>query len=94
MSKPIALLGHMHACPRPYHFGGPIVKPGQSFVRVDGIPVAVEGGYSLCTGRGCLDGLSQGSSVVRIEGKGVMRQGDETSHNGRIVQGQPRVKVS
>lgn len=93
MSKPIALLGHMHVCPKPRHYGGPIVNAGQSTLRVNGVPVAVEGGHALCTGRGCLDGLSSGSSVVRVNGKGVVRQGDETSHKGRIVQGQPGVKV-
>jgi uncharacterized Zn-binding protein involved in type VI secretion len=55
MPKPIALLGHMHVCPkvdpgpRP-HIGGPVIDAGQSLVKFNGIPVAVEGGKALCTG--------------------------------------------
>lgn len=93
MSKAIALLGHMHSCPKRRHHGGPIVNPGQSGVRVNGLPVAVEGGDALCTGKGCTDGHSSGSSVVRINGKGVMRVGDRTSHGGRIIQGNASIKV-
>jgi uncharacterized Zn-binding protein involved in type VI secretion len=94
MSKPVSLLGHAHVCPmvdpgpKP-HVGGPVFSPGQSFVRYNGIPVAVEGGQCLCTGMPGQDGLAKGSSIVRINGKGLMRIGDATSHGGKLVAGVP-----
>lgn len=98
MPRPIALLGHSHACPlvdpgpKP-HVGGPITNAGQSLVRFNGIPVAVEGGESLCTGVPTTDGLSKGSSLVRINGRGVMRVGDSTAHGGVITSGVPSFRA-
>lgn len=85
MSRPIALLGHAHTCP--VHGGGPVLDPGQVLVRFNGIPVAVEGG--LCACPGAPDPMVKGSSTVRINGRGVMRVGDQTAHGGRIVVGAP-----
>lgn len=97
-SKPIALLGHMHVCPMvdpgsKAHVGGPIVTPGQSHVRVNGMPVAVDSGACLCTGVPVMDDHAQGSTKVRINGSGVMRMGDMTAHGGQIVMGQANIKV-
>ncbi|MGJ8605987.1 MAG: PAAR domain-containing protein [Marivita sp.] len=94
MSKPISLLGHMHACPvidpgpKP-HIGGPVVSPGQTFVTCNGIPVAVEGGSTVCTGMPGPDKMTKGSSLARIEGKGIMRIGDSTAHGGKLTVGVP-----
>ena len=89
-SKPISLLGHTHACPaidpgpRP-HVGGPCISAGQSHVKVNGIPIAVEGGSCLCTGVPTTASNQKGSSNVKINGKGIMRIGDATSHGGKMV---------
>ena len=95
-SKPVAILGMMHVCPklspRP-HIGGPIISAGQSHVKFNGIPLAVEGGKTLCTGVPMPDGHKTGSSKVKINGKGVMRIGDTTAHGGKIVTGVPTIKV-
>ena len=98
MSKPIALVGHMHVCPkvdpgpRP-HIGGPVQDAGQNFVKFNGVLVAVEGGKALCTGVPTTDPLTKGSSVVKINGKGVMRVGDGTAHGGKIVMGVPTFRA-
>ena len=97
-AKPIALLGHYHFCPmvdpgpKP-HIGGPVISAGQSHVRFNGVPIAVEGGECLCTGQPGTDGHVKGSSNVRINGKGVMRIGDKTAHGGHIVMGVPTMKA-
>lgn len=91
MSKPIAILGDLHVCP--IHRGGPIISPGQSHVRLNGIPVAVQGGRCLCGSSGS-DALAIGASGVRINGKSVMRLGDRTAHGGTVTTGQSRIKIS
>ncbi len=94
MPKPVAHIGHMHVCPkvepgpRP-HVGGPVVDAGQSFVTFNGIPIAVESGRCLCTGMPGTDTMTKGSSLVKIDGKGIMRIGDSTGHGGKIVAGIP-----
>lgn len=88
MGRPIALLGHAHTCP--VHGGGPVINPGQVLVRFNGIPVAVEGGHCGCPGTPPLpDPMIKGSRVVKINGRGVMRVGDQTAHGGKIVAGVP-----
>lgn len=94
MGKPTALAGHMHVFPKvdpgpKPHVGGPVISAGQSFVRFNGVPLAVEGGQCLCTGMPGQDRMTNGSSLVRINGKGVMRLGDRTAHGGKIVMGVP-----
>jgi len=99
LGKPLTILGNMHVCPkvdpgpRP-HIGGPIVDAGQKHVKFNNIPIAVEGGKCLCTGVPCSDGLTKGSSHVRINGKGIMRIGDSTAHGGKLVTGVPNIRVS
>lgn len=94
MSQPIAIVGSMHVCPmvdpgpKP-HVGGPVVDAGQTFVKFNGIPIAVEGGKCLCTGMPGTDPMVKGSSFVKIAGKGIMRMGDSTGHGGKIVVGVP-----
>lgn len=96
MPRPVALLGHNHICPaydgKP-HVGGPVIAPGQVHVRFNGIPVATEGGTCLCTGLPGPDQMTKGSSHVRINGRGVMRVGDQTAHGGRIAMGVPGLRA-
>ncbi|MBK4218245.1 PAAR domain-containing protein [Paracoccus caeni] len=88
MGKPIALVGHLHSCP--IHGGGPVMNPGQAFVRLNGIPLAVEGGHCGCPGTPPLpDPMVRGSGTVRINGRGVMRVRDQTAHGGKILTGVP-----
>ena len=98
MPKPIATIGHMHVCPKvdpgpKPHIGGPVIDAGQSFVKFNGIPIAVEGGKCACTGMPGTDKMKKGSSVVKINGKGVMRVGDSTAHGGKITVGIPTMKA-
>ncbi|RJE82560.1 hypothetical protein D3P04_19545 [Paracoccus onubensis] len=97
MGKPIALVGHMHICPKvdpgpKPHVGGPVISGGQSFVKFNGIPLAVEGGQCMCTGMPGPDKMTKGSSLVKIDGKGVMRVGDSTAHGGKITMGIPALR--
>ncbi len=94
--RPVALLGHLHTCPKAEpgpvpHVGGPIIAT-QGFVRVGGIPVATVDGTCLCAGGGP-DRITGGSSFVSIDGKPVARLGDKTEHGGVITQGQAYVLV-
>lgn len=96
---PLAILGMPHVCPKvdpgpKPHVGGPIIDAGQSHVKFNGILWAVEGGAALCTGMPGPDKHKKGSSIVKINGKGVMRQGDSTAHGGAIVMGVPLIMVS
>lgn len=98
MPRPIALLGHMHVCPKvdpgpKPHIGGPVMDAGQNLVKFNGISVAVEGGQSMCTGMPGPDKMAKGSSLVKINGKGVMRIGDSTAHGGKITMGVPTLKA-
>ncbi len=91
MGKSVALVGHLHTCP--IHGGGPVMNPGQAFVRFNGIPLAVEGGQCGCPGSPPLpDPMVKGSGTVKINGRGVMRIGDKTAHGGRIAMGVPTLK--
>lgn len=98
MPKPIATLGHMHVCPvidpgpKP-HVGGPVIDAGQSLVKFNGVPLAVVGGKCMCTGMPGPDGMATGSSLVKINGKGVMRIGDGTAHGGKITTGIPTLRA-
>jgi uncharacterized Zn-binding protein involved in type VI secretion len=74
--------------PRP-HIGGPVVKTGQNFVCVEGVPIATVSDKCLCTGVPTTAGITGGSSVAEINGKKVARLGDACEHGGRLVQGVP-----
>lgn len=89
MTKFFATLGDLHSCP--IHRGGPILDPGQAHVRLNGVPIAVEGGACLC-GSSRSDGLAIGSPTIRIDGKGVMRMGDTTAHGGKITTGKSSIR--
>lgn len=96
-TKPVALIGHQHTCPKVEpgptpHVGGP-VSSGKSNVRVNGIPVACVGDSLVCQVGGP-DTITSGSSNVRINGKPVARIGDSTSHGGVIIQGHTNVRIS
>lgn len=94
MGRPVTLKGHMHVCPmiepgpRP-HVGGPVVDVGQSFVTVDGTPIATVSDKTLCTGKPGKAAITAGSSVAKIQGKKVARLGDGCEHGGKLVQGIP-----
>lgn len=96
MAKPVSLMGHNHVCPmvdpgpKP-HVGGPVVNPGQTMVRVNGLPMATVGGTCTCVGPP--DTMNQGSAIVKIMGKGVVRMGDGTAHGGTLVMGFPGVRM-
>lgn len=91
MGRPVALVGHHHTCP--IHGGGPALSPGQTLVRFNGIPLAVEGCICGCPGSPPLpDPMMKGSSVVKINGRGLMRVGDLTAHGGKIATGSPMLK--
>ena len=90
--KPVALKNHMHICPmidpgpRP-HIGGPILKPKQNYVKVNGIPIATVGDKTMCTGVLKKAKITSGSTVAKIDGKKVARMLDSCQHGGKIVQG-------
>lgn len=92
--RPVALKGHMHVCPmvdpgpRP-HVGGPVVSTGQTFVTVNGVPIATVGDKTLCSGVPTKAGITGGSSVAKIGGKKIARMGDACEHGGRLTQGVP-----
>ena len=98
-AMPVSLLGDTHVCPMILpngvpHVGGPVVNPGQTFVRVTGRPVAVVGGHTICTGGPWPDPMVKGSMIVRIAGCPVRRVTDMTSHGGKMVTGSPIVRSS
>ena len=93
--KPIALLGHTHTCKgtkSSEHKNGPIIS-GQAKVTVNGIPVAVVGDKLECDGSTDSDKIIEGSSIVKINGKGVARKDDKTAVGGFIDKGEPLVKI-
>jgi len=94
LDRPVTLKGHMHVCPmvepgpRP-HIGGPVVSTAQTFVCVEGVPIATVGDKCACTGLPTAAGIVSGSSVAKIGGRNVARFGDACEHGGRLVQGIP-----
>lgn len=93
MGQPVALKGHMHVCPmvdpgpKP-HIGGPITSTQQTFVTVEGVPIATVGDSLLCTGVPTTsDKITTGSSVASIARKKISRLGDACAHGGKLVQG-------
>lgn len=92
MGVPVSLTGHMHVCPmvdsgpKP-HVGGPVESTQQSFVTVEGIPIATVGDKCLCTGVPTDDAIVSGSSVANTNGQKIARFGDSCSYGGRLVQG-------
>jgi uncharacterized Zn-binding protein involved in type VI secretion len=96
MPQPVATLGMMHVCPKVEpgpvpHVGGPIIQPGQPIVSIMGMKVAVVGAMCVCVGPP--DTVTQGSSIVKIMGKPIVRMGDGTAHGGKVVMGMPIVKA-
>jgi uncharacterized Zn-binding protein involved in type VI secretion len=87
----IVLKTHNHICPKcepgPVpHAGGPVIST-QSLISVDGLDVAVVGNKCLCVPVELEDEITEGSSLVSIEGKAIARVGDATAHGGKLVQG-------
>lgn len=97
MGKPAAIIGKAHICPQvdpgpKPHVGGPVVT-GRPFVRIDGVPVAVVGDSTICTGCGCVDKIVSGSKIARINGQPIARLGDATDHGGLITEGVTGVRI-
>lgn len=93
MSSPVVLKGHMHVCPKVDpgpnpHIGGPVISTQQTFVTVDGVPIATVGDSLLCSGVPTTsDKITSGSSVGSIQGKKIARLGDTCAHGGTLVEG-------
>ena len=77
--KPIVLVGHKHICP--IHGKGEVVS-GNSGTLVDGRAVACVGDSISC---GAV--IQTGSPSYSIDGLPVARQGDTTSHDGTLIEG-------
>ena len=95
MSKPAAVLGSMHVCPKvdpgpKPHVGGPIIA-GSGTVLIGGIPAARVGDKAVCVGPP--DTIASGSATVLINGKPAARLGDSTAHGGVITVGNPTVLI-
>jgi uncharacterized Zn-binding protein involved in type VI secretion len=95
MTKPAAVIGMMHICPKvdpgpKPHVGGPIVS-GSADVSICGIPAATKGDKLVCIGPP--DTISAGSATVFINGKSAARLGDATEHGGKVVAGMPTVLI-
>ncbi|KKO46679.1 type VI secretion protein [Arsukibacterium ikkense] len=94
MSKPAAVIGCMHVCPKVTakvpHVGGPVLQ-GSPNVSIAGLPAARKGDKLLCVGPP--DSISGGSATVFINGKNAARLGDDTAHGGKIVVGVPTVLI-
>ncbi len=94
MSKPSAVIGCFHICPKKTgkipHIGGPVVG-GSPNVFISGIPAARVGDKLVCVGPP--DSISEGSSSVKINSKPAARVGDSSAHGGKIVSGIPSVLI-
>ena len=95
MSKPAAVIGCMHVCPKvdpgpKPHVGGPVIQ-GSPNVSICNIPAACKGDKLICIGPP--DTISGGSATVFINGKNAARLGDDTAHGGKIVLGVPSVFI-
>lgn len=88
---PVATLSDLHTCP--YHGEGAITDAGQSIVKIDGIPVAVTTGTCTCS-QPDDNPMVLGALTVNIDGKNIMRMGDQTSHGGVILTGKPTVTIA
>ncbi|WP_307160555.1 PAAR domain-containing protein [Rhizobium paknamense] len=69
------------------HIGGPVVSTQQSFVAVEGVPIATVGDTCICIGIPTDDRIAGGSSVAAINGRKIARVGDRCNHGGTLVQG-------
>lgn len=93
---PAARVSDMHICPMVNpggapHIGGPVVGPGAPTVLIGGMPAALVGDQSVCSGPP--DIIIAGSSTVLIAGKPAARMGDLTAHGGSITAGYPTVLI-
>lgn len=90
-----ARIGDMHVCPMTTgpvpHVGGPVSGPGAPTVLIEGMPAAVLGDITICTGPP--DTIVMGSTTVLVEGKPLARMGDPTAHGGSIIIGSATVIV-
>lgn len=78
--KNIARLGDDHFCPKCKVVSS--IISGCSFYLTDGRPTALVGDRIAC---GAV--ILVGSSLTKVEGKGVAHVGSVTSHGGRIISG-------
>lgn len=91
---PAARLGDVHVCPATTgptpHVGGPLLpRPGT--VLVAGAPAITSGDLAVCSGSPAA--VVAGSATVYFDHRKAAREGDETSHGGKIASGCPTVLV-
>lgn len=87
---PAARTSDLHACPLPYHVGGPILA-GAPQVLIGMLPAARVGDSVTCLVGS--DAIAAGSAKVLIGGAPAARLGDATQHGGTIVTGCPTVLI-
>ncbi len=96
---PAARIGDLQQCSNPSHGGRPILLPGCPSVRVGGKFAARTHDWGFCNGLlppafpEPVAVIVTGARSVRIGGEYAARFGDETSHKGVIVQGEPTVRL-
>ena len=96
MGMPAARVTDMHVCPmvdpgpKP-HVGGPIIPPCAPTVLIGGLPAARVTDKCICVGP--IDMIVKGSATVLIMGQPAARIGDQTTHGGVIITGQPNVLI-
>jgi len=92
---PAARVSDMHTCPMcdgPIpHVGGPILPPGVPTVLIGFQPAATVTCSATCVGP--FDMIARGSSGVFINYLPAARLGDQTTHGGVIVSGDPTVLI-
>lgn len=93
--KQVVTINMMHTCPMTTgtvpHIGGPVIGPGSVGVKINGIPVALQGDTCQC--QGPPDSIIQGCPGVTINGTPIAVQQSPTAHGGTIPQGVAGVVV-
>lgn len=94
-----ARLTDLHVClmvtpgtPPVPHVGGPVLAPGSSAVKIEGLPAARVTDLSICVAP-VPDMIVTGSSTVMIDGLPAARVGDLTVHGGVVVSGSGTVQI-
>lgn len=93
--KQVVTVNMMHTCPMTTgtvpHVGGPVIGPGSAGVKINGVPIALQGDTCQC--QGPPDSIVQGCPGVTINGTPIAVQQSPTAHGGTISQGVTGVVV-
>lgn len=93
--KQVVTVNMMHTCPMTTgtvpHVGGPVIGPGSVGVKINGVPIALQGDTCQC--QGPPDSIVQGCPGVTINGTPIAVQQSPTAHGGTIPQGVTGVVV-